>query len=112
VKGGGGTIESRIGNATRQLREHVATPVYREGYALVMSAGVAGGLGLVYWVVAARSYSPEDVGVNSAVISTMLLLSSIAQLNLSAGLIRFIPAAGASKRRLLAWAVAARLLSS
>ena len=96
-------MDSRIGNATRQLREHVTTPVYREGYALVMSAAVAGVLGLVYWVVAARSYSPEDVGVNSAIISTMLLLSSIAQLNLSAGLIRFIPAAGASKRRLVAW---------
>ena len=51
---GVGTIESKIGNATRQIREHVAMPVYREGYALILSAGVAA-VGLVYWIVAARS---------------------------------------------------------
>ena len=100
---GVGTIESKIGNATRQIREHVAMPVYREGYALILSAGVAAVLGLVYWIVAARSYSPEDVGLNSALIATMLLLSSIAQLNLSGGLIRFIPGAGKSTMRLVGW---------
>lgn len=103
---GVGTIESRIGSATRQLREHVATPVYREGYALILSAGLAAALGLVYWVVAARAYSPDDVGLNSAVISTMLLLASIAQLNLGGGLIRFVPGAGRSTMRLVGWSYA------
>lgn len=86
-----------------QLLAHVRTPVLREGYALVLSAALASALGLVYWVVAARTYSAEAVGLNSAVISTMTLVSGIAQLNLVGGLMRFVPDAGRSTFRLVAW---------
>lgn len=80
--------------------------MYREGYALVLSAALSAGLGLVYWVVAARVYSPEVVGLNAAAISTMMLASGIAQLNLVGALLRFVPGAGRSTWRLVGWSYA------
>jgi O-antigen/teichoic acid export membrane protein len=75
--------------------------MYREGYALVVSGGVASVLGLIYWIVAAHSYTPQVVGLNSAMISVMTLLIGISQMNLASTLVRFVPTAGAATRRLV-----------
>src|ERR687886_313238 len=77
-----------------RLVSHVRTPLYRNGYALMLSDGTTSALGFLYWVLAARCYAAETVGLNAAAISTLLLLSGIAQLNLSTALIRFVPIAG------------------
>jgi O-antigen/teichoic acid export membrane protein len=88
-------------------------PLYRNGYALVASSALSSALGLVYWLVAAREYSPAAVGVSAALISAMTLLANLSQLNLKSGLNRFLPRAGAGSARfvtrsyLLALAVAA-----
>jgi O-antigen/teichoic acid export membrane protein len=76
-------------------------PVHRDGLALVASTAATGVLGLVFWVVAARLYPPAVVGLNSVAISTMTLLSGLAQLNLSYLLLRFLPVAGTRTRRLV-----------
>lgn len=98
--------------ATARFAAHVRTPLYREGYALVLSAGLASALGLVYWIIAARTYSPSVVGLNAAAISAMLLLSGIAQLNLSSALTRFVPDAGRATWRLVAWSYAISIVAS
>src|SRR2546426_12280675 len=76
-------------------------PMYREGYALVLSSGLSSLLGFVYWIVAARSYSPGVVGLNSAVIFAMMFLAGMSQLNLASASARFLPAAAAGTRRFL-----------
>ncbi|HEV7721018.1 MAG TPA: hypothetical protein VGO60_07025, partial [Iamia sp.] len=58
-------------------------------------------LGLPYWVIAARSYTAAEVGIGSALVSTMLLLSSLATGGLKRSLIRFVPESGAGARRLV-----------
>jgi O-antigen/teichoic acid export membrane protein len=73
--------------------------MYREGYALVLSGGISSVLGLVYWIVAARSYDPRALGVNSAMISAMMFLAGVSQLSLASASVRFLPAAGAATRR-------------
>ncbi|MCA0453698.1 MAG: polysaccharide biosynthesis C-terminal domain-containing protein [Chloroflexi bacterium] len=78
----------------KQLVEHLRTPLYRNGYALILSTGITSALGLLYWAVAAKFYQTEDVGLNSAVISIMIFLSSMSQLNLQETMIRYIPVAG------------------
>ena len=98
--------------ATARFAAHVRTPLYREGYALVLSAGLASALGLVYWIIAARTYSPSVVGLNAAAISAMLLLSGIAQLNLSSALTRFVPDAGRATWRLVAGSYAISIVAS
>jgi O-antigen/teichoic acid export membrane protein len=79
-------------------------PLYRNGYALVLSSAASSGLGLAYWALAARWYSAENVGANSAAISTMLLVAGISHLDLGNVLLRFLPRAGRSTERLLRWA--------
>jgi O-antigen/teichoic acid export membrane protein len=103
---------SSLGRMTRRLVEHIRTPVYREGYALVVSAALASALGFVYWVVAARAYSSEVVGLNSVAISTMVLISGIAQLNLAGALLRFVPVAGRATFRLVGWSYATSLAAA
>lgn len=95
----------------------MATPLLRNAYALVANTGVTAVLGLGYWVVAARLYPAADVGLGSALVSAMLLLSGVAQLNLMGALNRFLPVAGDDSMRLVGWSygastVAALALSS
>jgi O-antigen/teichoic acid export membrane protein len=78
---------------------HVRTPLYRNAYALTVASGVTSALGFAYWILAAHYYSVSIVGANSAVVSSMMFLSGIAQLNLVSALVRFVPAAGRVTRR-------------
>ncbi|POH32183.1 hypothetical protein ATY30_12415 [Sinorhizobium americanum] len=72
----------------------VRSPLIWNGYALIASAGLTSALGLAFWGLAARLYSPEQVGIGAALISTMLTLGNISQLNLGNFLNRYLPPAG------------------
>jgi O-antigen/teichoic acid export membrane protein len=80
---------------------HLRKPLYRNGYALMINAISTSILGVLYWIIAARFYSTEAVGVNSAAISTMTFLSTAARFYLDGALIRFLPRAGAKSTRLV-----------
>src|SRR5260221_11418977 len=84
-----------------RLMAHLRTPLYRNGYALILSSTVTSGLGVLYWVLAAHNYSTEAVGMNSAAISTMMFLAGVSQLNLTSALMRFLPGAGKATFRLV-----------
>ncbi len=89
-----------------RLRAHVRTPLYRNGYALLVNSVATSGLGLIYWILAARLYSAEVVGLNSAVLSAMQFLYGIAVLSLSNLLIRYIPLAGERTLKLIGYVYA------
>jgi O-antigen/teichoic acid export membrane protein len=88
----------RVRSALRGWRD----PQHRDGLALVLSSAITSAVGLLYWVVAARLFPPDEVGVNTTLISTMTLLGITAQLNLGGALLRFVPVAGRSARSLVA----------
>src|SRR3954447_16691043 len=77
-----------------RLIAHLRSPLYWNGYALIFSSVASSGLGMVYWIIAARVYSPEAVGLNSAMIAAMMFLAGVSQFNLMSALMRFIPGAG------------------
>jgi O-antigen/teichoic acid export membrane protein len=58
---------------------------------LVGTTAITSGLGFVYWWVAARQYTPEAVGLASAIISTMMLLGGVGMLGLGTLLITELP---------------------
>jgi len=95
--------------ALSPLVAHVRVPVHRDGYALVLNSGITAVIGLAYWMIAARTYPARIVGINAALISTMMFLAGISQLNFSNVLVRFVPDAGRSVRRLVGLAYAASL---
>jgi O-antigen/teichoic acid export membrane protein len=58
-------------------------------------------LGVAFWAVAARSYSTQQVGIDAALISALMTLSTVSQLNLTNTIIRFLP-----RVRRVGWRVA------
>lgn len=77
-------------------------PVHRDGFALVLSSALTSLMGLGYWVLVARLFPPDVVGVNQVVLSTMMLIGGVAHLNMTYALLRFVPVAGRASRRLVA----------
>lgn len=76
-------------------------PLYRNGLALVISMVATSGLGLLYWALAARNFSPSVVGINTAILSAMMFLSHISQFGLVNFLHRFLPKAGNQTTRII-----------
>ncbi len=89
------------GNRLTALRAHLDTPLFRNAYALVVNTGITAVLGFAYWVIAARLFTTNDVGLAAAAISAMTLLAGVSLLNLEAVLVRFIPIAGRQTQRLV-----------
>jgi O-antigen/teichoic acid export membrane protein len=76
-------------------------PAYRGSYALVANTVGTSVIGALYWAVAAHLYTPEELGRATALISALLLVATLSQLNLSSTLMRFLPQMGASTARRL-----------
>ncbi len=70
-------------------------PLFKSSTALVVNTAGTSLVGMAFWILAARRYSPEVVGASAAVISVMLLLANAAELNLTSAMVRFLPTAGA-----------------
>lgn len=68
--------------------------LFANAAALVFNTGAVSVLGFLFWVIAARYHAPAAVGAASALISMLLLLTSIAQVDLANVLARFMPVAG------------------
>lgn len=65
----------------------------RTAASLMSSTVVTAVLGLVFWAVAARLYSVQQVGIDGALITAMVTLSTVSQLNLTNTIVRFLPTA-------------------
>lgn len=88
---------------------HVRTPdpLMRSAYSLVINAAITAGLGIPFWVVAARLYEPAALGRGAALIAVMLEFSAICQLNMANAITRFLPslARGTARALLVAYGV-------
>ena len=92
------------------LLEHLRTPLYRNGYALLISTTITSGLGVIFWWLAARTYTTEVLGANSAAIAAMTLLAGVSQLNLQGTLIRYVPLLGRKTTRFVTLSYASTLV--
>src|SRR5262245_2834199 len=81
-------LASRLASRTRA---HLSEPLFRNAYGLMVNSVLSSGLGLVFWIVAARLYPTETVGRDSAMVAAMVTLSTICQLNLGNAIPRFMP---------------------
>lgn len=83
------------------LRSHLRIPLFANAYALMTNQVVAAGLGFLYWLLAARLYTEDAVGVNSATISTIIYMAALAELSFKSAMTRFVPRAGKDAPRLI-----------
>ena len=89
------TRRARISEPVARVFSALRDPVYRGSYALVANTVGTNVIGAVYWAVAARLYGPEAMGRAAALISALMLVATLSQLNLSSTLMRFLPQMGA-----------------
>ncbi|GII84387.1 hypothetical protein Ssi03_23770 [Sphaerisporangium siamense] len=78
----------------RRIMRDLRNPLFLNGYALMANTAVTAVLGMGYWLLAARLYSPEDFGRSQALINAMRLFAGLTALGLTGALARFIPVAG------------------
>ena len=68
--------------------------------------------GFLFWLVAARRYTPSEVGLGAAYISSLTFLATLAELGLGTALIRFAPAMGGRRAAFINSALASVAASS
>ena len=73
----------------------------RTAYSLIANVLLVSALGFAFWIVAARLLPASDVGRDSALISAMIAISSICQLNLAGAIYRFLRVTRVSPARVI-----------
>ncbi len=58
----------------------------------MINVAVTSILGFGFWIAAARLFSSEELGRGSALVSAMIFVSVVCQLNLGSAILRFLPA--------------------
>ena len=76
-----------------EIKAHLRDSLYRNSFFLLLNRALGAGLGFAFWIVAARFYSPVEVGIISALIAAMMLLASFSRLGFDMGIVRFLSAA-------------------
>jgi O-antigen/teichoic acid export membrane protein len=61
------------------------------GLALIASKVIAMGLGFLFWVLAARLFTPQEVGIAAGVVSAMMLCTQLALLGIGSAFITHFP---------------------
>ena len=68
-------------------------PLYRNSLYVMISTLIMSAFGFVFWLVAARLFSTEQIGLATTIISVMGLITGISVLGLNIGIIRYLPTA-------------------
>ncbi len=84
----------KIATSKERLKGLIHVPLYSNALYLMAASVVSALLGFVFWMIATRFYSAEDIGLASAAISAVSLLAMLANFGLGYGLIRFLPQSG------------------
>jgi O-antigen/teichoic acid export membrane protein len=72
------------------LKKIISTPLYRNALYLMSDTAATSLLGFFFWMAVARFYSETEVGLGSAAISAVNLLSILSAVGLSFSIIRFL----------------------
>lgn len=77
---------------TKKIYTHfMSDSLYRNSIYLMASTFIMAFFGFFFWIINARLYTPEQVGIATTLISVMTLIASFSNLGLNVGLVRFLP---------------------
>jgi len=77
--------------SSRKIELMARDSLYRTSFLMAFSNIVSAGCGFFFWIVAARLYSVEEVGLATALISSLALVALFAALGFDSSIIRFLP---------------------
>ncbi len=75
----------------KELIQHLNDPLFKNAYFLILSSTTSAGSCCFFWLIAARFYSTAGVGLASAIIAAMGLISMLSLLGFDISLVRFLP---------------------
>jgi O-antigen/teichoic acid export membrane protein len=73
------------------LIKHWKDPLYKNSFYILLSYLTGAGFGFIFWLLAAKFYQNEDVGIAAALISSISLIVLISGFGLDQSIIRFFP---------------------
>jgi O-antigen/teichoic acid export membrane protein len=85
---------SHLARTNRRIATWISAlrrPLYTSSLYLTATSLVNAGSGFVFWVVAARLFTPEEVGAGAALISAAGFLLWVSSLGLEAAIIKYLP---------------------
>jgi len=85
----------------QKLKSLYGVSLYRNAIYLVLNSAINALGGFLFWIIAVKLYSTESIGLASAAIAAIGLLTSVSNLGLNYGLIRFLPGSGEKSRDML-----------
>src|ERR1035437_7011030 len=65
--------------------------LYRNSIYLMLSTAVMSFFGFFFWIINARLFKPEQVGIATTLISVVTLISSFSLLGLNSAIVRYLP---------------------
>ena len=81
----------------KEFRNHLKDPLYKNSFYILLTMVIGGLLGFIFWIVAAKLYSQEEVGITTALISAVNLIVILSFLGLDQSIIRFFPEGNRTK---------------
>jgi O-antigen/teichoic acid export membrane protein len=102
----------KIATSTQRLKQLWGIRFYSNALYLMMTSVITSLLGFAFWIVVARFYTVQDVGLASATIAAMGLVAAYAHLGLGMGLIRFLPHSGENANSMINTAFTINILAS
>ncbi|MCJ2563752.1 MAG: oligosaccharide flippase family protein [Candidatus Thermoplasmatota archaeon] len=92
---------SLIGEYIRRLPEYLRVPLYRNAIYLMADRVLMAGLGFLFWIVIARTYTDVEAGFAAAIIPVILFLALLSRFGFEIALVRFLPSAGKNSRSII-----------
>ncbi len=74
-----------------ELKKHLKDPLYRNSFYILLTLITGAIFGFFFWIIAAKIYPQEDVGINTALISAVSLIAILSFMGLDQSIIRFFP---------------------
>ena len=75
----------------KKIKGHLKDPLYKNSFFILLTMVISGLFGFIFWIIAAKFYSQEEVGISTALISAVTLISILSYLGLDQSIIRFFP---------------------
>lgn len=85
---------------TKYYKLVASDSLYRNSIYLISSTAVMSLLGFFFWIINARLYSTEQVGIGTALISSITLISGFSNLGIGSSIIRFLPTSERKNRKI------------
>jgi O-antigen/teichoic acid export membrane protein len=91
----------KINSLKLQIKQHFETPLLRNSYYLMAGSLITSLIGFVSLIWAARFFTTEAIGLGSAALSALTLITTISELGLSISAIRYLAKDEGSNNELL-----------